>query len=207
MTGEPIQVVKRKGSKENFNRDKFAASVFRMTYGLDNLSGEDITAFIVLPVVTECLSSTSTRSADIVQKTERHILSAAASEARLENSFSKLAARLKADRLHKEIPKIPFSRFMMRAYDMCEGGTPTLRAFVRANQRVLDSNIIHARDFEFTSNVISAVETRLLRGTTGCLIERPQHWIMRLACMKHTDDIEAALKCYNETPVLRQNPV
>jgi hypothetical protein len=187
MSVESLVVRKRDGTTQCFLRHKYDASVRRMTYGLPSLC---VDTHIIGPVIEQCVPGISTT--EIGRLTEAQTLQ----QREVCSHYRTIAGRMMVKRLHKNTAKLPFSE----AVHMAECGNIALLAFVDANQEVLDSSIIHARDFELPLGLIGAMEETLLRREDGRIIERPQHLIMRNACARHMYDVQAAVKCYNEGP-------
>lgn len=68
---------------------------------------------------------------------------------------------------------------------------------VKVHSDVLDSAIIHDRDFEYDYFGFKTLEKSYLFKVNGVIAERPQHMIMRVAIGIHGDDIPSVLETYN----------
>lgn len=118
--------------------------------------------------------------------------------------FSILAARISVSNLHKMTTK-SFSENVQKFRDYVHPKTgesaplvsEKLYEIVKKNADVLDSAIIHDRDFEYDYFGFKTLEKSYLFKVNGVIAERPQHMIMRVAIGIHGDDIPAVLETYN----------
>lgn len=62
--------------------------------------------------------------------------------------------------------------------------------------QILDSAIVHERDYFYTYFGLKTLERSYLLQINGELAERPQHMLMRVALGIHGEDIEAALEVW-----------
>jgi ribonucleoside-diphosphate reductase alpha subunit len=62
---------------------------------------------------------------------------------------------------------------------------------------LLDSAIVHARDFEYDYFGFKTLEKSYLLKMHGKIVERPQLMLMRVAVGIHGEDVEAAIETYN----------
>lgn len=64
----------------------------------------------------------------------------------------------------------------------------------RSRFQVLDSAIVHERDYSYTYFGLKTLERSYLLQINGELAERPQHMLMRVSLGIHGQDIEAAIE-------------
>lgn len=68
---------------------------------------------------------------------------------------------------------------------------------IMKNADILNSAIIHDRDFSYSYFGIKTLERSYLLRINGKIVERPQHMLMRVAVGIHGDDLDAAIETYN----------
>ena len=68
---------------------------------------------------------------------------------------------------------------------------------IKNNAELLDSAVIHDRDFGYDYFGFKTLERSYLLKINGQIVERPQHMLMRVSVGIHKDDLEAAINTYN----------
>ena len=191
-----LQVVKRNGEKVDVRFDAISEKLSTLAQGLN----EDwIDAGYVTKLVIEGLY-------DGVTTSELDELSAetAASLASHHPDYSKLAARICVDNLHRSTKSV-FSEVItdLREYIDPESGkhapliSEEVYDIIMANKDVLDSHIDYSRDHNYDYFGFKTLERSYLLRLDGMVAERPQHMLMRVAVGIHHDNIERALKTYD----------
>jgi ribonucleoside-diphosphate reductase alpha subunit len=128
----------------------------------------------------------------------------AASFATQHPDCSILAARISVSNLHK-MTKKSFSETIadLHAYLHPKTNQPAalisdeVYKVIMENKDVLDSALIHDRDFEFDYFGFKTLEKSYLLKLNDVIVERPQHLLMRVAVGIHLDNIEDVLETYN----------
>jgi ribonucleoside-diphosphate reductase alpha chain len=191
-----LQVVKRSGEKADVRFDAISEKLSTLAQGLN----EDwVDARYVTKIVIEGLY-------DGVTTTELDELAAetAASLASHHPDYSKLAARICVDNLHRSTKSV-FSEVIsdLREYIDPESGkhapliSEEVHEIIMANKDVLDSHVDYSRDHNYDYFGFKTLERSYLLRLDGMVAERPQHMLMRVAVGIHHDDIERALKTYD----------
>ncbi|MDP6864869.1 MAG: ribonucleoside-diphosphate reductase subunit alpha [Candidatus Poseidoniaceae archaeon] len=191
-----MQVVKRNGEKVDVRFDAISEKLSTLAQGLN----EDwVDAGYVTKLVIEGLY-------DGVTTTELDELSAetAASLASHHPDYSKLAARICVDNLHRSTKSV-FSEVIsdLREYIDPESGkhapliSEEVHEIIMANKDVLDSHVDYSRDHNYDYFGFKTLERSYLLRLDGMVAERPQHMLMRVAVGIHHDNIERALKTYD----------
>lgn len=120
------------------------------------------------------------------------------------SDYANLAGRIEVANLHKETD----ARFSVVVASLnvrkegagCEASllSDELCNIVQTHCDVLDSAIVHERDYDFDYfGVRTLMKSYLLRGDDGVIRERPQHMFMRVALGIHGEDIEKVLETYH----------
>jgi ribonucleoside-diphosphate reductase alpha chain len=191
-----LQVVKRNGEKVDVRFDAISEKLTTLAQGLN----EDwVDAGYVTKLVIEGLY-------DGVTTSELDELSAetAASLASHHPDYSKLAARICVDNLHRSTKSV-FSEVIsdLREYIDPESGkhapliSEEVHEIIMANKDVLDSHVDYTRDHNYDYFGFKTLERSYLLRLDGMVAERPQHMLMRVAVGIHHDNIEKALETYD----------
>ncbi|NHN55554.1 ribonucleoside-diphosphate reductase subunit alpha [Calidifontibacter sp. DB0510] len=176
-----MQVRKRNGDAEPVDVMKIVRAVDRWC--------EDLPEVDPMTIATRTISGLYDGAT--TAELDRLSIQTAAEMTGVEPEYSKLAARLLAAYIDKEVRGqqiASFSQAMRLAH--LEGllGDDTA-AFVEANARKLDHAVDHDRDQLFEYFGLRTVYDRYLlrHPQTRATIERPQYWLMRVACgLAHT---------------------
>ncbi|KAL3984844.1 ribonucleoside-diphosphate reductase alpha subunit [Acanthocheilonema viteae] len=189
-------VVKRDGRHEAVSFDKIARRIMKLCYGLsqdrvDHIEiSQKVIAGLYKGVTTVELDNLAAEiAADMITK---------------HPDYAILASRIAVSNLHKKTEKL-FSKVSRRLYNATypKSGrhipliSKELFDIVQNNADILDSAIIHERDFYYTYFGLKTLERSYLLQVSGEIAERPQHMLMRVALGIHGDDIEAVLETYN----------
>ena len=143
---------------------------------------------------------------DGVTTTELDELAAetAASLAAEHPDYSKLAARICVDNLHRST-KSAFSEVVtdLRTYIDPESGkhapliSEEIFEIIMDNKEVLDAHIDYSRDHNYDYFGFKTLERSYLLRLDGEVAERPQHMLMRVSVGIHHSNIEKALETYD----------
>jgi len=190
-----MYVIKRDGRKEDVHFDKITSRVEQLCYGLDKL----VDAHKVTKKVIEGLYDGVT-----TKELDNLAAETAASFTTIHPDFAILASRIALSNLHKSTNK-SFSETVKQLYEFVDpktGQSASLIAedvyeVIRDNAEVLDSSIIHSRDFNYDYFGFKTLERSYLLRLNGKVVERPQHMLMRVSVGIHKNDIESAIKTYN----------
>ena len=191
-----LQVVKRNGEKEDVRFDAIQEKLARLSEGLNQ---DWVDPGLVTKLVIEGLY-------DGVTTTELDELAAetAASLASQHPDYSKLAARICVDNLHRSTKNV-FSEVVsdLRNYMDSESGkhapliSEEVYNIIMENKDVLDAHVDYNRDHNYDYFGFKTLERSYLLRLDGKVAERPQHMIMRVAVGIHHGNIEKALETYD----------
>ncbi len=190
-------VIKRDGREEAVKFDKITARIQKLSYGLDQ-SLVDATK-VAIRVIEGVYNRVTTTELDNLAA------EVAASMTTTHPDYAILAARIAVSNLHKNTEK-SFSRVMKNLYEYLDpktGAKASLLAddvyeIISTNAQLLDSTIIYDRDFGYDYFGFKTLERSYLLKLNGQVAERPQHMLMRVAIGIHKDDIQSAIKTYNQ---------
>jgi ribonucleoside-diphosphate reductase alpha chain len=176
-----MRVRKRSGEFENVHVDKIVRAVERCATGMSTVDP--------LRVATKTISGLYDGAT--TEELDRLSIQTAAELVAEEPEYSKLAARLLATYIDKEVRGLGVHSFSQSiALGRAEGliGEATA-SFVATHARKLDDAIDHDADHRFEYFGLRTVYDRyLLRHPNNrAVIERPQYWLLRVACgLAHT---------------------
>lgn len=188
-------VTKRDGSKEAVRFDKISNRIRKMTYGLntDFVDAMNISQKVIAGIY------------DGISTGELDNLAAetAASLIPVHPDYSILASRIAVSRLHKTTKK-KFSETIEDLYSYVDPETGNSAGLigdetykvVMNNREILDSAVIHDRDFNFEYFGFRTLEKSYLLKLYGLPAETPQHMYMRVAVGIWGDNIKSAIKTY-----------
>lgn len=191
-----MYVIKRDGRRESVKFDKITFRIQKLSYGLDPKYVDTI----------EVAKKVIQGIYDGVTTTELDTLAAetAASLTTKHPDYAILAARIAISNLHKNTDK-SFSKTIDKLYHYIDprSGQPAgliaddVYEIVMANAELLDSTIIHDRDFGYDYFGFKTLERSYLLKMNGKVVERPQHMLMRVSIGIHKNDLDAAIETYN----------
>ncbi len=176
-----MRVRKRSGEFENVNVDKIVRAVDRCAVGMSTVDP--------LRVATKTISGLYDGAT--TEELDRLSIQTAAELVSEEPEYSKLAARLLATYIDKEVRGLGVHSFSQSiALGHAEGliGEATA-SFVATHARKLDDAIDHDADHRFEYFGLRTVYDRYLlrHPNSRAVIERPQYWLLRVACgLAHT---------------------
>lgn len=190
-----MYVIKRDGRKETVKFDKITARIGKLCYGLDPLVDSVAVAMKVIEGIYDGVTT--------------HVLDNLASEvaaslATKHPDYGYLASRISISNLHRNTKK-SFSETIVDLYNYIDPKTGTsakliaddVYEIIQKNADILDSSVIHDRDFGYDFFGFKTLERSYLLKINGEIVERPQHMLMRVSVGIHKDDIEAAIDTYN----------
>ncbi|CAI5739943.1 unnamed protein product [Hyaloperonospora brassicae] len=190
-----MYVLKRDGRREDVKFDKITARITKLCYGLnpDYVDAVKISQKVVAGVYP---GVTTSELDELAAET-------AAYQSTQHPDFSKLAARIAVSNLHKNTNKV-FSDnievFHKNVHEKTGAAAPLIAddvyAVVMQHKDLLNSALIHDRDFEYDYFGFKTLERGYLFRVHGTVVERPQQMIMRVALGIHKQDIPAALATY-----------
>ena len=191
-----MYVIKRDGRREAVKFDKITARVKKLCYGLDPTV--DATQ-VTLKVIDGIFDGVTTTQLDNLTA------EVAATMTVKHPDYAQLASRIAVSNLHKNTKK-SFSETMKDLYEYLDpktGEKASLIAedvfqIIRKNADVLDSAIIYDRDFSYDYFGFKTLERSYLLRLHGQVVERPQHMLMRVAVGIHKEDLESAIRTYND---------
>jgi ribonucleoside-diphosphate reductase alpha chain len=186
-----MRVTKRNGSTEAVDINKIVRAVDRCCDGLDEVD--------VLRVATRTISGLYDGAT--TSELDQLSIQTAASLTAEEPQYSRLAARLLATTIDKEVRGLGVHAFSQSIHLGAELGliNPRVRDFVRSNARKLDDAITPESDAEFEYFGLKTLCDRYLlrHPTTRRTLETPQQFFMRIACALSQNVFEAL--CYYRT--------
>ena len=191
-----MQVVNRKGEREDVRFDAILEKLSRLTNGLDTTWVD--AANLTKLTIEGLYDGVTTRELDQLAA------ETAASLASHHPDYSKLAARICVDDLHRST-KESFSEVItdLREFIDPESGehapliSQEVYDIVMANKATLDNYVDYDRDFNYDYFGFKTLERSYLLKLNGEVAERPQHMLMRVAVGIHHDNIEKALETYD----------
>ena len=191
-----MQVVNRKGEREDVRFDAIHEKLSSLTDGLDTnwVDAANLTKL----TIEGLYDGVTTRELDQLAA------ETAASLASHHPEYSKLAARICVDDLHRST-KDCFSEVITDLRDFIdpESGehapliSQEVYDIIMANKEKLDSYIDYNRDFSYDYFGFKTLERSYLLKLNGEVAERPQHMLMRVAVGIHHGDIDKALETYD----------
>ena len=192
-----MKVKKRDGSLEEMRYDKITK---RIQFFCDDLDKDYIDPTLITLKVTQGIY-------DGITTNELDTLAAetAASLVTTHPDYAKLAGRLAVSNLHKTTPK-KFSQSIKELYSFIEPKTgketslisSDVFQFVMQNKEILDNTIKQERDFDFDYFGIKTLERSYLLKNGSKIVERPQYMFMRVAVGICKEDINMAIKIYED---------
>ena len=191
-----MQVVNRKGEKEDVRFDAILEKLSSLTEGLDPNWIDP--AHLTKLTIEGLYDGVSTRELDQLAA------ETAASLASHHPDYSRLAARICVDDLHRSTKDL----FTDVITDLREYIDPESKKhapliseevfdIIMANADVLNNHIDYNRDYNYDYFGFKTLERSYLLKLNGEVAERPQHMLMRVSVGIHHGNIEKALKTYD----------
>ena len=191
-----MQVVNRKGEREDVRFDAILDKLRRLSEGLDPNWVDP--ANLTKLTIEGLYDGVTTRELDQLAA------ETAASLVSHHPDYSKLAARICVDDLHRSTKEV----FTDVITDLREYIDPESKLhaplisegvyeIIMANAEVLNNHIDYNRDYNYDYFGFKTLERSYLLRLDGEVAERPQHMLMRVAVGIHQNDIEKALRTYD----------
>ncbi len=191
-----MQVVNRKGEREDVRFDAILDKLRRLSEGLDPNWVDP--ANLTKLTIEGLYDGVTTRELDQLAA------ETAASLVSHHPDYSKLAARICVDDLHRSTKEI----FTDVITDLREYIDPESKLhaplisegvyeIIMSNAEVLNNHIDYNRDYNYDYFGFKTLERSYLLRLDGEVAERPQHMLMRVAVGIHQNDIEKALRTYD----------
>ncbi len=191
-----MQVVNRKGEREDVRFDAILDKLQRLSEGLDPNWVDP--ANLTKLTIEGLYDGVTTRELDQLAA------ETAASLVSHHPDYSKLAARICVDDLHRSTKEV----FTDVITDLREYIDPESKLhaplisegvydIIMANAEVLNNHIDYNRDYNYDYFGFKTLERSYLLRLDGEVAERPQHMLMRVAIGIHQNDIEKALRTYD----------
>lgn len=187
-------VIKRNGRKELIKFDKITGRIKKQCYGLEKL----VDPYSISKKVIEGIyDGISTQEIDnLAAETAAYMSSA-------HPDYSYLAARIAVSNLQKQVSK-EFSDCIEDLHKYVNPKTgkhspliaDDVYEIVQKHKDLLDSSIIHDRDFAYDYFGYKTLERSYLLKTNGEIRETPQFMLMRVALGIHKNDIGRVLETY-----------
>tara|TARA_S200000501_G_scaffold47588_1_gene38385 strand:+ start:11189 stop:13573 length:2385 start_codon:yes stop_codon:yes gene_type:complete len=191
-----MQVVNRKGEKEDVRFDAILEKLSSLTEGLDPNWIDP--AHLTKLTIEGLYDGVSTRELDQLAA------ETAASLASHHPDYSRLAARICVDDLHRSTKEV-FTDVItdLREYIDPESKkhapliSEEVYGIIMENAETLNNHIDYNRDYNYDYFGFKTLERSYLLKLNGEVAERPQHMLMRVSVGIHHGDIEKALKTYD----------
>ena len=191
-----LQVVNRKGEREDVRFDAIMEKLTHLAEGLDPIWIDP--AHVAKLTIEGLYDGVTTRELDQLAA------ETAASLASQHPDYSRLAARICVDDLHRST-KTRFSEVITDLRDYIDPESrkhaplisDVVYDVIMENAEVLDNHINYGRDHNYDYFGFKTLERSYLLKLNGEVAERPQHMLMRVSVGIHHGNIEKALKTYD----------
>ncbi|NCG42049.1 MAG: ribonucleoside-diphosphate reductase subunit alpha [Euryarchaeota archaeon] len=191
-----LQVVNRKGEREDVRFDAIMEKLTHVSEGLDPVWIDP--AHVAKLTIEGLYDGVTTRELDQLAA------ETAASLASQHPDYSRLAARICVDDLHRST-RNKFSEVITDLRDYIDPESrkhaplisEEVYAVIMENAEILDKHIDYDRDHNYDYFGFKTLERSYLLKLNGEVAERPQHMLMRVAVGIHHGNIEKALKTYD----------
>ena len=189
-----MYVIKRDGRTELVSFDKISRRIVTLADGLVGVDAMIISQKVVAGVFPGVTTSqldelaAETAAACMTQHPE----------------FGKLASRISVSNMQKNTPRT-FSDVIVILKNHVHPKTglaaplvsQLVYNIVMENTDLINSKIVHERDFEFDYFGFKTLEKSYLLRKDGVVLERPQYLFMRVALGIHGNDLESAFETYS----------
>lgn len=191
-----MQVVNRKGEREDVRFDAIHEKLRSLTYGLDPVWVDP--GHVTKLTIEGLYDGVTTRELDQLAA------ETAASLASQHPDYSRLAARICVDDLHRST-KETFTDVItdLREYIDPESKkhapliSEEVYSIIMENAEVLNNHVNYSRDHNYDYFGFKTLERSYLLRLNGEIAERPQHMLMRVAVGIHHGNIPKALETYD----------
>ena len=191
-----LQVVNRKGEREDVRFDAIMEKLTTLSEGLDPIWVDP--SHVAKLTIEGLYDGVTTRELDQLAA------ETAASLASQHPDYSRLAARICIDDLHRSTK----SKFSEVITDLREYIDPESRkhapliseevyGVIMENAEALDNHVDYKRDYSYDYFGFKTLERSYLLKLNGEVAERPQHMLMRVAVGIHHGNIAKAMKTYD----------
>ena len=191
-----MQVVNRKGEREDVRFDAIHEKLRSLTHGLDPVWVDP--GHVTKLTIEGLYDGVTTRELDQLAA------ETAASLASQHPDYSRLAARICVDDLHRST-KGTFTDVItdLREYIDPESGmhapliSEEVYGIIMKNAETLNNHIDYSRDHNYDYFGFKTLERSYLLRLNGEIAERPQHMLLRVAVGIHHENISKALETYD----------
>ena len=191
-----MQVVNRKGEREDVRFDAIHEKLRTLTHGLDPVWIDP--GHVTKLTIEGLYDGVTTRELDQLAA------ETAASLASQHPDYSRLAARICVDDLHRST-KDTFTDVItdLREYIDPESNkhapliSEEVYAIIMDNAEILNNHIDYTRDHNYDYFGFKTLERSYLLRLNGEIAERPQHMLLRVAVGIHHENIPKALETYD----------
>ena len=191
-----MQVVNRKGEREDVRFDAIHEKLRSLTHGLDPVWVDP--GHVTKLTIEGLYDGVTTRELDQLAA------ETAASLASQHPDYSRLAARICVDDLHRST-KETFTDVItdLREYIDPESGkhapliSEEVYAIIMEHAETLNNHIDYTRDHNYDYFGFKTLERSYLLRLNGEIAERPQHMLLRVAVGIHHENITKALETYD----------
>nr|CEL64250.1 TPA: ribonucleoside-diphosphate reductase, large subunit, putative [Neospora caninum Liverpool] len=192
-SGRGMYVVNRRGEEEPVSFDQILKRIEKLSFGLHPLVDP---ARVAQAVINGMYAGIRTSELDDLAAQTSAYMAASHPD------FSKLAARIAIDNLHKNTTDNFLTVIeQLHGYVDKLGREAKLVStevyeFVKANEKALNEALNYSRDFEYDYFGFKTLERSYLLKIHDRIVERPQHMLMRVACGIHCGNVERAVETY-----------
>ena len=191
-----MQVVNRKGEREDVRFDAIHEKLQKLSHGLDETWVDP--GHVTKLTIEGLYDGVTTRELDQLAA------ETSASLASHHPDYSRLAARICVDDLHRSTKDV-FTDVItdLREYIDPESKkhapliSEEVYEIIMANADRLNSHIDYSRDHNYDYFGFKTIERSYLLKLDGQVVERPQHMLLRVAVGIHYGDIDKALRTYD----------
>ncbi len=188
-----MQVIKRNGSKIDFNPNKILSRIKKQSEGL-KVNPDDVFIKVTQGIAPEM---TTNELDDLISITSESL-------AMNHPDYSKLAANIAISKLHKETED-SFMKAIKKMYNAGLLNDAYLNK-VKENIDLIEANIDYKRDYHFDYfGWCSLKDIYLLKTKSGVILERPQQMYVRVALMV-TNTAEDFIEKYNDLSYQMESP-
>ncbi|KAK2196110.1 bifunctional ATP-cone domain/Ribonucleotide reductase large subunit [Babesia duncani] len=188
-----MYVLNRRGEKEDVSFDCILNRIKKLSYGLHSLVDP---ARVTQSVINGMYAGIQTSQLDELAAQTCAYMAATHPD------FSKLAARITVDNLHKNTSR-DFVEVITQLYKFNYNGTDAslisddVYNFCIENGDRMNAEIDYTRDFTYDYFGFKTLERSYLLRINGKIVERPQHMLMRVSAGIHCGDIERCVQTYH----------
>lgn len=189
-----MYVINRKGEKEEVRFDRILERIRKLSFGLHSL--------VDAPRVTQTVIN-GMYSGILTSQLDELAAQTCAYMATTHPDYSKLAARIVVDNLHKntmdDYGKVATALFNYKyIYDSNASLiSEDVYNFIMENIERINAEIDYTRDFQYDYFGFKTLERSYLLRINDKIAERPQHMLMRVAAGIHCGDIERTIQTYH----------